>query len=107
MIFYLRDSNNKTIAECQVTIILGTIDIKTSIDIVAYSHLLINRILQALDVIEAFRQIEDFRRWYFEIHRHRKDKKDRAVEEYQILIAEAKKMFHAIANELNLEIVED
>ena len=107
MTFYLRDSQNKNIVECEITIILGLINITTTIDIVAYSHLLINRILQALDVIEAFRQIEDFRRWYFEIHRHRKDKKERPVEEYQILIAEAKKMFHAIANELNLEIVED
>jgi hypothetical protein len=106
MIWYLRDSNETNIASCEVTLRLGEIDVRTDIGIVPYSLLLLNKILNAAQVIDCFRQIEDIRRWYFEIHRHRADKKDRPAEEYLLLVEHVRGLFHNVAIILKLRVVE-
>jgi hypothetical protein len=66
----------------------------------------LNKILIAAQVIDWFGQIEDIRRWYFEVHRHRADKKDRPAEEYLLLIEHVRGLFHNVAIILRLKVVE-
>jgi len=69
MTIYLRDENNNSLLDLEVWRAKeGNLDVKGGVPILEYSKLLLANQENAQQVIDAFDDLDNIRRWYWEIY---------------------------------------
>lgn len=105
MILFLRNKNNRTIAEadCYVKTEDGRkfVELHASVDILHYSIFLLENIERSKEIIPDFSGIDELRGWLWEVYQ------DTEPENYQDIIKILRKRFIDIANKYDLNYVED
>jgi hypothetical protein len=104
MTLYLRDKNNNTIVDIELSKGKEFVDIRVAIDIKQYSNLLLNNLDRKGEVIGMFDSISNLRGWLWEDYTPRYGNKPSSYKDIKALVMES---LTDTARMYGLTVVED
>ena len=108
MTLFLRDEKGGTVIDCEYWIKTEDgyrfLEISSTIDVIPYSMLLLRNIDRKEEVIGHIHELSELRGWLCE--RYFMDRQNNP-DEYDIVLKELRRMFSHVAQELDLNFVED
>lgn len=104
MTLYLRDKNNNTIADIEVSKGKEFVDIRVAIDIRQYSELLLNNLDRKWEIVGTFDFISNMRGWLWEKYAPKYGNKP---SDYKDILSHVKHFLVESGKSLDLVLVED